>query len=675
MGPAARYRPMSPSGSRMGDPMRASTGTVQLSASYDPYNLTTSRPAYSSYHPDVKHASSYDPRSAREPRLEAQPISSTTYRDPGHSTKLRTEYAIRPRARSNTTSSAETRFPPGRYDAPASPLSRTSPVIISAHHRSPSPHREQERYVVPASSHKHHRRHPLSHTDYASDTGRLDPNDREARARMAHGAYPSYEHSHRWRYPPTGGLRKGQDIDDYDAYSYTSPREQFEKDSVARLRHDRSAYPRERPLSLTGVDDPQLMPRKESRALGPPPSQRGFGKLDHGGRVRRSNYGSADSDVDLSSARRRSWQRAPVSLHQDVDEGYSSHRDDYDHGHHRHYRPRRHEEDVTSRHSYDDRAPRRSSIAKGAGTSAPGTGLGTAVLASGYSDFEHDRSRTDRHRSRERGSRDHEHRQHHSRSRRRSRRRTGSGSDWYSSDEDLKKYQREPSAHRKLNGSDLSASGSDRPPQYLAIDPAPRHRSHSRHRTEEMPRSREAGTPEVSSRPEEPAKADSVTSKDQEAPAPKGILKAPRERFPEEPNPVREGVAPLKDAHKKGIPPGARWTKIDRRLVNPAALEVGRERYEERSEYVIVLRVLTKEEIQAYAVKTQEIRDARYQEVVRERRRRRDEDRRRGRTVDNSSSDDEEEDASPLAIEGPPDLKGMPRASTEPAKAKQQPPQ
>ncbi|RHZ73315.1 hypothetical protein CDV55_105621 [Aspergillus turcosus] len=45
---------------------------------------------------------------------------------------------------------------------------------------------------------------------------------------------------------------------------------------------------------------------------------------------------------------------------------------------------------------------------------------------------------------------------------------------------------------------------------------------------------------------------------------PKGILKPPREKFPEDPNPVREGVAPLKDAHKKGIPPGARWTEIDR---------------------------------------------------------------------------------------------------------------
>ncbi|OOF94707.1 hypothetical protein ASPCADRAFT_170891 [Aspergillus carbonarius ITEM 5010] len=671
MGPAARYRPISPSGSRMIDPMRASTGTVQLSASYDPYNLSTGRPAYPSYHPDVSYASSYDPRLVREPRLEAQPISSTTYRDPGQSTKLRTEYAIRPRVRSSTMSAVDPRYASGRYDTPASPLSRASPVIVSGHPRSPSPRRDHEHYVIPASSHRPHRRHPLSHTDYASDTGRLDPNDRALRAKIPHGGYPAYEHSPRLRYPPTGGLRKGEDIDDYDAYSYTNASEQFEKDSVARLRYGRGgAYPRDRPLSLTGLDDPQLLPRKESRALGPPPSQRGFDKLDQGGRVRRSTHGSADSDLDLASARRRSWQRAPVSLHQDIDEGYSSYRDEHDHGHHRQHRHRRHDDDVSSRYSYDDRASKRSPTTHRA-VASPSTGLGTAGLASGYSDnLDYEISpRTDRHRSRDRGTRDHEYQKHHSRSRRHSRRRTGSESDEYTSDEDLKKYRREPSAHRKPAGSDGSASGSDRPSRYLTVDHAHRHRSRSRHPTEDAPRPKEASKAEVS-RQDETKKIEPAMSKEPDPPAPKGILKPPREKFPEEPNPVREGVAPLKDAHKKGIPPGARWTKIDRRLVNPAALDLGRERFEERADYVIVLRVLTKEEIQAYAVKTQEIRDARYQELVKERRRRRDEDRRRGRAVDTSSDDedDDDEDRSPLAIEGPPDAKSAPKPSGEAGK-------
>jgi zinc finger CCCH domain-containing protein 13 len=88
----------------------------------------------------------------------------------------------------------------------------------------------------------------------------------------------------------------------------------------------------------------------------------------------------------------------------------------------------------------------------------------------------------------------------------------------------------------------------------------------------------------------------------------RGILKQPRV-FPEDSNPVREGVAPHKDDKKlKDAPPGARWTKISRKIVNPDALTIGKERFEVRDDFVIVLRVLSKEEIQAYAVATQQLR-------------------------------------------------------------------
>ena len=101
------------------------------------------------------------------------------------------------------------------------------------------------------------------------------------------------------------------------------------------------------------------------------------------------------------------------------------------------------------------------------------------------------------------------------------------------------------------------------------------------------------------SSPPDPANATAV----------KGILRKPTEKFPEDPNPVLEGVAPLKDASKKkGIPPDARWTKIARRMVNPEALEEAKERFVERLDCVIVLRVLTKEEIQKFATRTAEIR-------------------------------------------------------------------
>ncbi|KAL2016455.1 hypothetical protein VTK56DRAFT_3506 [Thermocarpiscus australiensis] len=99
----------------------------------------------------------------------------------------------------------------------------------------------------------------------------------------------------------------------------------------------------------------------------------------------------------------------------------------------------------------------------------------------------------------------------------------------------------------------------------------------------------------------------------------KGILKQPRAQFPEEPNPVREGVAPHKDDKSKAnVPPGARWTKISRKMVNPEALKIGKERFEVRDDFVIVLRVLSKEEIQAYAAATATLRERRRKELERE---------------------------------------------------------
>lgn len=89
----------------------------------------------------------------------------------------------------------------------------------------------------------------------------------------------------------------------------------------------------------------------------------------------------------------------------------------------------------------------------------------------------------------------------------------------------------------------------------------------------------------------------------------RGILKPPTTKFPEEKNPEREGVAPHKDDKtKRDVPPGARWTKISRRLVNPEALTIGKERFESRDDFVIVLRVLSREEIQAYTDATAQLR-------------------------------------------------------------------
>lgn len=96
----------------------------------------------------------------------------------------------------------------------------------------------------------------------------------------------------------------------------------------------------------------------------------------------------------------------------------------------------------------------------------------------------------------------------------------------------------------------------------------------------------------------------------------KSILRRPRERFPEPPVTEREGVAPLDKEKVKasGAPPDARWTKISRDVVNKAALERAGERYQEEADCVIVLRVLSKEEIQKLATLTKKIRDERYEE-------------------------------------------------------------
>lgn len=129
-----------------------------------------------------------------------------------------------------------------------------------------------------------------------------------------------------------------------------------------------------------------------------------------------------------------------------------------------------------------------------------------------------------------------------------------------------------------------------------------------------------------------------VTPPKEAPPAVKGILRKPTQKFPEDPEPIREGVAPHKDALKgKDIPVGARWTRIDRRLVNPEALEQAKERFEERMDCVIVLRVLTKQEIQKLADRTKKIREAREDD---ERHDRDDRDRRSHR----SSRDDREDE-------------------------------
>jgi len=69
---------------------------------------------------------------------------------------------------------------------------------------------------------------------------------------------------------------------------------------------------------------------------------------------------------------------------------------------------------------------------------------------------------------------------------------------------------------------------------------------------------------------------------------------------------VREGVAPLQPV--EGVPADARWTKINRTKVSPQTLIEANERYEERRDFVVVLRVVPREQIDKWAGRTQQIR-------------------------------------------------------------------
>lgn len=179
-------------------------------------------------------------------------------------------------------------------------------------------------------------------------------------------------------------------------------------------------------------------------------------------------------------------------------------------------------------------------------------------------------------------------------------------SDSYSDDHNRGNVSRRVPQTR--DGRNRDVSDSEDSPRHLQAPSIVERRaaSHERHRSSPQI----AYQPEKA--PEEGAKQLQLVEPTKEATPEvklKGILKPPRVvPFPEDPNPTRDGVAPLRDTKKAGVPDGARWTKVNRMLVNPAALDAAQERYEERDDYVIVLRALSTEEVTKLAELTSEIR-------------------------------------------------------------------
>ncbi|KAM3069530.1 hypothetical protein ACMFMG_005635 [Clarireedia jacksonii] len=66
------------------------------------------------------------------------------------------------------------------------------------------------------------------------------------------------------------------------------------------------------------------------------------------------------------------------------------------------------------------------------------------------------------------------------------------------------------------------------------------------------------------------------------------------------------------DSYGNEIPPDANWTKIKRSLVSPEVLDQDGRRYEARPEFIAILGILTKEEIQDYASRSYVLRENRW---------------------------------------------------------------
>jgi hypothetical protein len=92
-------------------------------------------------------------------------------------------------------------------------------------------------------------------------------------------------------------------------------------------------------------------------------------------------------------------------------------------------------------------------------------------------------------------------------------------------------------------------------------------------------------------------------------PIPSANPRSSAERFGTSPRPDSLRLAP--DSYGNEIPSDAKWTKIARRLVSPEVLDQDRRRYEARPDFVAVLGLLSRDEIEDYAVRSQVLRAAR----------------------------------------------------------------
>ncbi|KAI9837627.1 MAG: hypothetical protein M1837_002935 [Sclerophora amabilis] len=660
-----RYRrPGSPPGGRrIVDPMRSSTGTVGGYPLYDSY-----------HHPSrVSRDFVTSPRSSGDRIFESDRAIPRSYKiDSSQTPALRGAFR-RPR-RSTLDPADGTGRPalvPPRSPVGGRPVIHAGgrDRVISPVGRSYNAEKDGDYFVTPATSgRRSHRRQFSVEADDIDRSAR--PNGRSDSVTDRPFDRPGYRAPAvapaRKGYHLSGPLVRHPDVDDgrygYDAsggygYGYTDPQDDGYREKEVGRRRGNSFDPsrRERPLSMIELERSLPQP-SEPKELGPPPSTRGFDRIGKPGRsssIDRSSRtvgrsGSVDrapralpdeapyeyplkarDDEPLESG--RSLRRRPAVLHQDYDNSYPPYREDQDEYREKD-RGRRYEGDVERRGtglrgSRDDSADPYSSHDEDGGgrhhrrrprhrdddrDEKGGRGRDDREHELGGRDPREERELRDRD-PRERSDRDAERDRDGLK---------GEGRDKGRRDRDVGP-ERDPRDWERRDRDKLEREARElrdrreREEQERALRTRDSRESRDSH---EEPEHRELDInqrdPKERGRPKEEGERTNrvrVVSppgeKESKAPI-KGILRPPREKFPEDPTPVREGVAPLKEkeGEKKNIPPGAKWTKIDRKLVNPAALEEGNERFEERPDHVVVLRVLTREDIEAYAARTQQIR-------------------------------------------------------------------
>lgn len=307
-------RTLSPGGRRLTNPARASD------SNFDPYYTQ-------------RHAAYASPRASTDRVI---PISSQTYLNPPSSTTSASTsssrltpgydaYTGRPRRSSmldNTRSGSSNPAPP-----------RNRPTVVQGDVRPSSPPRrsQPDYYIQPASSKDPKPSRQFEHKKvYSVDDGGaklvadVDMGSGEERHHKRRESGSGYNKSTgydrgRKMYHPTG--KSERTLEDDNAFSYTDPASMY-RDTEPRWREtrprrgsvDRGGASRERPVSMI---EPYADPRRSTRDIGPPPSQRGWDKIN---------------DLGRSGSTRNPVPHSPSRGGRDRDESrgrYSDNRDPY----------------------------------------------------------------------------------------------------------------------------------------------------------------------------------------------------------------------------------------------------------------------------------------------------------------------------------------------------------